>query len=197
MSKIVKLDFGFSNEVENLKKINFPQNKDYLWRISSSGNHLDDNSQYHYILRVNKEDEISLFELESSYLDQHLSNLFNNEGAVFIYFMFSDVYSRLPTKSTSKKSIKLNLHKLLTLANSHKDFLDCLEYIKISFKQNYEHASHWEMKFEPIERCNDLDTQLVLQQATEHSPLFDEQNESFIQKILNYIDLGCLPTCTN
>ena len=180
MSKIVKLDFGFSNEVENLKKINFPQNKDYLWRISSSGNHLDDNSQYHYILRVNKEDEISL-----------------NEGAVFIYFMFSDVYSRLPTKSTSKKSIKLNLHKLLTLANSHKDFLDCLEYIKISFKQNYEHASHWEMKFEPIERCNDLDTQLVLQQATEHSPLFDEQNESFIQKILNYIDLGCLPTCTN
>ncbi|OBX69908.1 hypothetical protein [Haemophilus parainfluenzae] len=196
MNKIVKLNFGFSNQVENLKKINFPQNKNYLWRISPSGNHLDDSSQHHYMLRVNKEDEISLFELESSYLKKHLPNLLN-EGTVFIYFMFSDVYSRLPTKSTSKKSIKLNLHKLLTLANSNEDFLECLEYIKISLKQNYKNASHWEMKFEPIERCNDLDTQLILQQASEHSPLFDEQNESFIQKILDYIDLSCLPPCAN
>ncbi|MDO9797062.1 hypothetical protein Q7526_07535 [Glaesserella parasuis] len=127
-----------------------------------------------------------MFDLQKNFLEEHLLIL-GSEGAVFVYFMFSDVYSTLPGKGTSKKSVKLNLHTLSVLANSNDDFLNCLKHIKISLKQNHSNASHWEMKFDPIESCNYLDTQLILQQSSEHTPVFDEQDEAFIQKILDYI----------
>lgn len=185
MNNVVKLNFGISKKVQDIQKINFPKDKTHLWRLSTSGNHLNDDKQHHYMLR-DDESDISLFDLKNCYLEQHLPSL-GSEGAIFVYFMFSDVYSTLPKKGTLKKSVKLNLHKLSVLANSNDDFLNCLKYIKISFRQNYDNASHWEMKFDPIQRCNDLDTQLILQQSSEHTPAFDEQNEIFIQKILDYI----------
>lgn len=185
MSNVVKLNFGFSEKVQNIKKINFPENKMHLWRLSSSGNHLNDDTQHHYVLR-DGETDISLFDLKICYLEQHLPSL-DSEGAIFLYFMFSDVYSKPPKKGTPKKSVRLNLHRLSVLANSNDDFLNCLEYINISLKQNHANASHWKMKFNPIDRCNDFDTQLILQRSSEHTPVFDEQNETFIQKILDYI----------
>lgn len=144
-SKLEATSFNFeSDDVES--RFENLINIDYLWRIVSSNNE----SKF-YALR-NNENTVSLYEMLNS-KDKH-------ESDYFLQFMFFTVLKKPENRKVKgRKSARLNIGKILQLANSDSIFLEKLERIKISINQKYNIANHWDMIY--VERSYYLDDELI------------------------------------
>lgn len=147
ISNLDDVSFDFDSDSSYIEsRFSDLYNINYLWRMVSSSNE----SKF-YALREG-ETTVSLYEI--------LRIEDENESDSFLRFMFYSVL-KIPEgkKDKGRKSARLNINKIIQLANSDSIFLSKLECIRISIKQEYPIANHWDMIY--VERDYYCDDEII------------------------------------